>query len=280
MIQQLERAYPLGLMCRALEVSRAGYYAFRQRPPSVRELADRELVRQITAVQRKVRSAYGSPRMHRELRELGESCGRHRVARLQRQHGLGARRKRRYRKLTDSNHAFGYAENLLARQFVVAAPNQVWVSDVTCVWTREGWLYVAVILDLHSRKAVGWSLGPENDTALLLRALRMALIRRRPGPGLLFHSDRGSTYAAHDFQAALRRLGFRPSMSRKGDCWDNAVAESFFASMKREWLDEDGYETRRRAMQEVFAYIEMFYNRARRHSHLGYVSPDAFEAAR
>jgi transposase InsO family protein len=267
-------------MCRALEVSRAGYYAFRQRPPSARELGDRELVEQITVVQKKVRGAYGSPRMHRELRELGQSCGRHRIARLQRQHGLGARRKRRYRKLTDSNHAFGYAENLLARQFCVEAPDQAWVSDVTCVWTREGWLYVAVILDLYSRKAVGWALGSENDTTLLLRALRMAVIRRRPGPGLLFHSDRGSTYAAHAFQAVLRRLGFAPSMSRKGDCWDNAVAESFFASMKREWLDEDGYETRGRAMQEVFTYIEMFYNRSRRHSHLGYVSPQAFEAVR
>ncbi len=280
MIQQFENEYPLGLMCRALEVSRTGYHAFRTRRPSARAQEDRELVAEIEQVQRKFRHAYGSPRMWRALRARGRTCGRHRIARLQRQHGLGARRKRRRKRLTDSNHRFPCAENLLARQFRVEAPNQVWVSDVTCVWTREGWLYLAIILDLSSRKVVGWGMGPENDTALVLRALLMAVLRRHPPAGLIFHSDRGSTYAAHAFQAALRRLGFAPSMSRKGDCWDNAVAESFFASLKTEWLDEDGYETRGRAMREVFAYIEMFYNPCRRHSHLGYVSPTAFEADR
>jgi putative transposase len=279
-IERHENEYSIGLMCRVLEVSRTGYYAYRHRPTSERELENRLLVRQIRRVQQANRKSYGSPRMMRELRDQGRKCGRHRVARLMRENGLGARRKKRFRKTTDSRHSFRCAENLVEREFTVDAPNRVWVSDVTYIWTREGWLYLAAILDLYSRKAVGWGLGVRNDTDLVLRALRMAIARRHPESGLIFHSDRGSTYAADLFTAELRRHGFVPSMSRKGDCWDNAVAESFFSSLKTEWLWEGGYDTVSDAMGEVFSYVEMFYNPRRRHSYLGYQSPDAFEAAR
>jgi putative transposase len=278
-IEQNDKAYPIGLMCRALGVSRTGYHTYRTRPTSDRETENQSLLLKIKATQKETRQSYGSPRMLRELRGLDMACGRHRVARLMRENGLGARRKRRFRKTTDSNHEFTCPENLVAREFTVAAPNQAWVSDVTYIWTRERWLYLAVTLDLYSRKAVGWGMGTKNDTDLVLRALRMAVTNRNPDAGLIFHSDRGSTYAATGFSTELKRLGMRPSMSRKGDCWDNAVAESFFASFKTEWMPEDGYDTVSEAMADVFQYVEVFYNRQRRHSFLGYVSPTAFEAA-
>jgi putative transposase len=278
-IEQHENEYAIAMMCRALEVSRAGYHAYRTRPTSERELEDRLVLQQIRATQRAMRQCYGSPRMTRKLRALGQKCGRHRVARLMRENDLGARRKRRFRKTTDSKHSFSCAENLVAREFTVSAPDRVWVADVTFIPTRGRWLYLAVILDLYSRKIVGWAMGTENDTGLVLRALRMAVKSRRPGFGLIFHSDRGSTYAATAFTDELKRLGMRASMSRKGDCWDNAVAESFFSSLKAEWMPEDGYETVSKGMADLFRYVEMFYNRERLHSYLGYVSPVAFEAA-
>lgn len=277
MIAQHRGEYSVALMCDVLDVSRAGFYAHLKRPPSPRTLENRTVVEEIRSIQEKTRHAYGSPRMTRELCDRGHRFGRHRVARLMRLNGLQARRKRRFRKTTDSNHSFPIAPNLLERNFKVSAPNRVWVSDVTYIWTSERWLYVAVILDLHSRKAVGWSMGTSNDTALVLRGLRMAVCNRRPAPGLIFHSDRGSTFAAATFVKELRRLGMIPSMSRKGDCWDNAVAESFFASLKTEWLCENGYEWISEAMADVFAYIEMFYNTTRRHSFLNHVSPVEFE---
>lgn len=279
MIEQSGSTYALGMMCRALGVSRTGYFAYRTRETSERELENRQLLQQIQAVQKVTRQSYGSPRMTRELRTQGKTCGRHRVARLMRKNGLGAKRKRRFRKTTDSIHSHPCAENLVAREFTVSAPNRVWVSDVTYIWTRERWLYLAVTLDLYSRKVVGWGMGTENDTDLVLRALGMAVTNRRPRADLIFHSDRGSTYAADDFAGELKRLGITASMSRKGDCWDNAVAESFFSSFKTEWMPEDGYETVSEGMAEVFRYIEEFYNRKRLHSYLGYVSPTAFEAA-
>jgi transposase InsO family protein len=278
-IEQSGNTYALGMMCRALGVSRTGYFAYRTRETSERELENRQLLQQIQAVQKATRQSYGSPRMTRELRTQGRTCGRHRVARLMRKNGMGAKRKRRFRKTTDSNHSHPCAENLVAREFTVSAPNRVWVSDVTYIWTRECWLYLAVTLDLYSRKVVGWGMGTENDTDLVLRALNMAVTNRRPGADLIFHSDRGSTYAAGDFSDELKRLGITASMSRKGDCWDNAVAESFFSSFKTEWMPEDGYDTVSEGMADVFRYIEEFYNRKRLHSYLGYVSPTAFEAA-
>jgi transposase InsO family protein len=279
-IEQNENAYAIAMMCRALEVSRTGYYAYRTRPTSDRELENRLLLQQIQAAQKVTRQSYGSPRMTRELRTQGKTCGRHRVARLMRENGMQARRKKRFHKTTDSNHSHPCAENLVAREFTVSVPNQVWVSDVTYIRTRERWLYLAVTLDLYSRKVVGWGMGTANDTGLVLRALRMAVTNRSPAADLVFHSDRGSTYAAADFRAELKRLGIEASMSRKGDCWDNAVAESFFSSYKTEWMPEDGYETVTEGMADVFRYIEEFYNRKRLHSYLDYVSPTAFEAAK
>jgi transposase InsO family protein len=278
-IQQHENEYALGMMCRALEVSRAGYHAYRKRPTSERELENQILLKQMRALQKSARQCLGSPRLTRRLREKGATCGRHRVARLMRENDLGARRKKPFRKTTDSNHSFPRAENLVNRDFTVEAPNKVWVSDVTYIPTRERWLYLATTMDLYPRKIVGWGMGTENDTNLVLRALRMAVATRRPEPGLIFHTDQGSTYAATDFQKELERHGIRPSMSRKGNCWDNAPAESFFASFKREWMPEGGYDTVSEAMADVFRYIEIFYNRERPHSTLGYLSPVAFEAA-
>lgn len=277
MIVQHRHEYSITMMCRALNVSRAGYYASQRRKPSRRAIENQSLVQEIRDVQRSIRHSYGSPRMITELKARGRSCGRHRTARLMRDNGLQARRKRRFRRTTDSNHGFPCAPNLLARNFAVERPNYVWVSDVTYVWTSERWLYLAVVLDLCSRKAVGWSMGTSNDTDLVLRALRMAIGNRRPAPGLIFHSDRGSTFACAAFVAELKKHGIIQSMSRKANCWDNAVAESFFASLKCEWLREDGYEWISEAMADVFQYIEMFYNRNRRHSSLGNVSPEAFE---
>lgn len=279
-MEQNESTYRIAMMCRVLAVSRAGYYAYRSRRPSNRELENRQLLAEIRATQEVTRQSYGSPRMTRELRDQGKRCGRHRVARLMRENGMGARRKKRFCKTTDSKHGHPCAANVIAREFTVSLPNQVWVSDVTYIPTGEGWLYLAITLDLYSRKVVGWGMGTANDTGLVLRALDMAVRTRCPAADLIFHSDRGSTYAAADFSEELKRLGIEASMSRKGNCWDNAVAESFFASYKTEWMPEDGYATITAGMADAFRYIEEFYNRKRLHSYLGYVSPAAFEATR
>lgn len=279
MIAEHRGEYSVALMCRALEVSRAGFYSYEVRKPSHRALANRILVKEIEAIQEETRGAYGSPRMAVELSDRGRPCGRHRAARLMRAHGLQARRRRKYCQTTHGRHARPCAPNLLERDFTAAAPNRAWVSDVTFVWTTERWLYLAVILDLFSRRVVGWAMGTSNDTSLVLRALRMAIARRDPEPGLILHSDRGSTFASEAFVAELARHGIIASMSRKGDCWDNAVAESFFASLKVEWLRERGYARISEAMGDVFSYIELFYNVRRRHSAIGNISPVAFEMA-
>ena len=221
--------------------------------------------------------AYGSPRIHAELKAKGIRVSRKRVERLMRQNGLKARQKRRFRKTTDSNHSFPIAPNVLERQFDVEAPNSVWVTDVTYIATTQGWLYLAVMLDLFSRRVVGWAVSEWNDTALALLALERARGSRRPRAGLIHHSDRGSPYASEDYRAALKIHGMVPSMSRSGDCWDNAVAESFFASLRAEWVDHQQYPTRVEATRSLGEYIDRFYNPVRRHSHLGYVSPIEFE---
>ncbi len=277
-MQAYRGQYPVAVMCRAFDVSPSGFHAFCHRPLSARALEDKLLLRELRLLRSRTRRAYGSPRMHRELKDRGHSFGRHRIARVMRENGLAAGRKKRFHRTTDSNHRFPIAPNLLQRHFSAPEPNCAWVSDVTYIWTREGWLYFAATLDLYSRRVVGWSFGTENDTALVLRALDMAVTARRPAPGLIFHSDRGSTYASAAFRAALERHGMLASMSRKGDCWDNAVAESFFASLKGEWLQPQGYETIADAKADVFQYVEGFYNRERLHSTLGHVSPAAFEA--
>ena len=275
---EVEKAsYPIALMCRILQVSRGGYYAWRTRPESARSRSDRKLLVDIRAAHKASRRTYGSPRMQRELLAQGHSVGRHRVARLMRLDGLRGRRRRRFRTTTQSNHAHPVAANQLERQFAVEAPNQAWVTDITYVWTLQGWLYLCVILDLYSRRVVGWAMGGRINQALTLRALKMALAGRAPKPGLVHHSDRGSQYAAKIYRRLLKARGIECSMSRKGDCWDNAVAESFFATLKVELVYETLFITRAQARLQIFEYIEVFYNRVRRHSYLGYVSPVDYE---
>jgi transposase InsO family protein len=270
--------YPVRVLCQTLGVSRAGFYAWHTRPPAARRQADQRLGVEIQAIHAETRQRYGSPRVHAELRDRGHQVGRKRVARLMRQHGLCARRRRRFRVTTDSNHPWPVAPNVLARQFAVAAPDTAWVTDITYLWTREGWLYLAVILDLFSRAVVGWAMSAQITTQhLTLQALTMALGRRRPPHGLLHHSDRGSQYASADYQRALTAHGIVGSMSRRGNCWDNAVAESFFATLKVELAHDADWATRAEARGDVFTYLEGFYNGARRHSALGYLSPLVFE---
>ena len=269
--------YSVALMCRVLEVSRAGYYASRWRPESDRTKANRQLSTKIHAVYETSRRTYGSPRVYLELRGGGHKAGRHRVARLMRREGLVARKKKRFRVTTHSNHSKPIARNVLARNFEVKKPNQVWVGDITYLPTADGWLYLAVLLDLHSRAVVGWAMSEYLDTSLALAALRMALERRRPAPGLVHHSDRGVQYACEAYREVLAANGLVPSMSRKGNCWDNAPAESFFGTLKVELVGDRVFPSRAVARTEVFEYVEAFYNRTRRHSSLGYASPAEFE---
>lgn len=273
--------FSVSLMCRVLGVSRSGFYAWAEREPSGRAREDQRLLLEIRSIHRASQETYGSPRVHAELREKGERCGRSRVERLMRKDGLAARVRRRFRVTTNSNHGHPIAPNLLERRFgvdEVAGPDQVWVGDITYVPTREGWLYLAVVIDLATRLVVGWSMKSTLHTSLTLDALRMALWRRRPEAGLICHSDRGVQYACGEYQAALAQEQIRCSMSRKGDCWDNAVAESFFATLEWELIERADWHTRREAEREIFNYIEVWYNRQRRHSTLGYLSPANYEA--
>lgn len=272
-----EVAFPVETMCRVLGVTRSGFYAWRKRPRPAREKRDSQLAVKVAAVHQRSRRTYGSPRVYRELRAQGERVGKKRIERLMRQSGLQARRKRRFKRTTDSNHKGPIAPNLLGRQFTVSEPNRAWVTDVTAISTGEGWLFLAPMLDLYSRRVVGWAGGVTNDTTLALAALRGALKSRRPPAGLLHHSDRGSPYASDDYRAVLRAHKMRRSMSRKGDCWDNAVAESFFATLRAELVDHEYFETRDEALAAIGDYIDNFYNVERRHSHLGYLNPIEFE---
>jgi len=235
------------------------------------------LTRLIRHIHRESRATYGSPRVHLELRDLGHLVGRNRVARLMRQNGLRARHFRRYKHTTQSGHGLPVAPNVLDRRFTVDRPDTVWAGDITYLWTCEGWLYLAVILDLCSRRVVGWSMSARITRGLVVDALRKALGQRLPARGLLYHSDRGSQYASNDYQMLLGRHGVRASMSGKGNCYDNAVVEAFFASLKRELTHGKRYVSREEAYRDVFDYIEVFYNRKRRHSSIGGLSPDEFE---
>jgi putative transposase len=264
-------------MCKVLEVSTQGFYAWCRRGPSPRKLDEASLAARIKAIHAGSRGRYGSPRVHAQLRKEGVRVGRKRVERLMRQQGLQARRKRKFRRTTDSKHDLPVAPNLLERNFETDGPDQVWVTDITYVWTHEGWLYLAALLDLFSRRVVGWAMSASLDRGLALDALHMALQGRQPPPGLVHHSDRGCQYASHDYRDALDACGIVCSMSRKGDCWDNAVAESFFGSLKAELLNEEEYATRAEARSAIFDYIEVFYNRRRRHSYLGFLSPADYE---
>jgi putative transposase len=269
--------YPVDTLCDVLDVSRSGYYAWTKRAVPARAKADAHLAVEIAAVHRKSRRTYGSPRVHADLRARGVRVGRKRVARLMREKGLVARQKRRFRRTTDAKHALPIASNVLERHFEAPDLNEAWVTDVTYIATDEGWLYLAAILDLCSRRVVGWAASATNDRALALEALTRALRTRRPAVGLVHHSDRGSPYASEDYRKVLRDHGVIASMSRAGDCWDNAVAESFFATLKAELVEHERYPTRAAAVASIGDYIENFYNLARRHSHLEYVSPVEFE---
>ena len=271
--------FPVGRMCALLEVSRSGYYGWRRRPESERGRQNRRLVVEIRAVHRATRGVYGSPRVHAELRARGHRCGRHRVARLMRQEGITARQRRAFKRTTNSSHPLPVAPNLLQRRFQASRPNETWVADITFIPTRAGWLYLALLVDVFSRMIVGWVLSDRMTKGLVIEALEMALGRRRPPQALLHHSDRGSQYASHAYQAMLHRHGIRASMSRKGNCWDNALMESAFGRIKSELVHLTDFATREQARAEVFDYIEVFYNRQRRHSSLGYLSPAAFESS-
>jgi putative transposase len=270
-------AFPVSTMCRALEVTRSGFYAWQKRPKPARAKRDAHLAATVAAVHQRSRLTYGSPRVHRELRSRGILVGKKRVERLMRENGLRGRSKRRFKRTTDSKHGGPIARNLLARRFHVDGPNRAWVTDVTAIATGGGWLYLAPMLDLHSRRVVAWAASESNDTELALDVFRKAVRARQPAPGLLHHSDRGSPYASDDYRAELRLHRVRRSMSRKGDCWDNAVAESFFATLRAELIDHERYPTREAAMRSIGDYIENFYNVERRHSHLGYLNPIEFE---
>ena len=273
-------SFPVRVLCRVLEVSRAGFYAWQARGPSAHAQADKRLGLEIAAIHAESRQRYGSPRVHAELRDRGHGTSRKRVARLMRHRGLAGRRRRRFRATTDSRHAFPVAPNVLARQFAQKAPDRAWVTDITYIPTGEGWLYLAVILDLCSRFVVGWAMSERITRELTLDALDMALVRRRPLHGLVHHSDRGSQYASGDYQNVLVAEGIVCSMSRRGNCWDNAVAESFFATVKVELVYDATWQTRADARAALFEYIEIFYNGQRRHSSLGYLSPRDFERQR
>ena len=271
--------FPVQVMCELLGVSRGGYCAWAGRAESARAADDRTLAAEIRAAYEASRGRYGSPRVHAELRARGRRIGRKRVARLMRGMGLAARRRRRFRRTTDSRHAFPIAPNLLERNFTAEAPDRVWLADLTYIWTAQGWLYLAAVLDLYTHRVVGWAMADHLRHELTLAALDMAIVRQRPAPGLVHHADRGVQYAAHGYRARLRRHGMVCSMSRKGDCWDNAPMESFFATLKGELVEAAEYDTRDEARADLFQYIEGFYNRRRLHSGLGYLTPEQKAAA-
>jgi transposase InsO family protein len=278
-IQENVADFPVQVLCEVLGVSRSGYYAWTRRAESARVAADRALSAEIQAAHQASRGRYGSPRVHAELRARGRRVGRKRVARLMRGMGLAARQRRRFRRTTDSRHSYPIAPNLLARDFTARAPDRVWLADITYIWTAEGWLYLAAVLDLYTRRVVGWAMAEHLGHELALAALDMAIARQRPAPGLVHHADRGVQYAAHRYRARLRQHGMLCSMSRKGDCWDNAPMESFFATLKRELVEGADYQTRDGARADVFQYLEGFYNQRRLHSALGYLTPEQKAAA-
>ncbi len=269
--------WPVRLLCQALGVSTASYYAWRDRPASARQQQQDALLVQIRALHAEFKARYGSPRIHAELAARGQDCCVNTVAKLMRDHDLHAKTARKFRCTTDSNHDLPVAENLLDRQFDPAAPNEVWVADITYIPTREGWLYLAAVEDLYSRRVVGWSMADHLESRLVVDALTLAIQRRLPEEGLLAHSDRGSQYASDHYQLLLQKHGITCSMSRRADCWDNAPMESFYASLKKELVHDADFATRAQARAALVEYIEVFYNTQRRHSSLGYVSPAEYE---
>lgn len=260
-----------------LSIERSGYYAWLKRKPSQRSIANKGLDKKITAAFDRHKKRYGAPRITDELQGEGEACSQNRVYRRMKKLGLRAKGKKKFKITTDSKHNLPVAENLLNRDFTTTAPNQKWVSDITYIWTDEGWLYLATVIDLYSRAVIGWSIQPTMTRELVSNALMMALWRRKFPRGVLCHSDRGSQYCSHDYQKMLKKYSLICSMSRKGNCWDNAIAESFFHSLKVELVYTERYATRESAKQSIFEYIEVYYNRVRRHSSIGSIAPMVFE---
>lgn len=270
----------LRMMCRMLTVSKSGYFTWRDGRDSPRRSADRALTVRIQAIHRASRQTYGSPRIHHELTAEGIALGKKRVERLMKSAGIAVRPNRRFVTTTDSNHDQPIAPNLLEQDFSANAPNQRWVTDITYIPTDEGWLYLAAIMDLHSRRIVGWAMDSTMHRSLVLRALDMAIQLRSPSPGLIHHSDRGSQYASHEYRIALATHGIIASMSRRACCYDNAAAESFWHTLKNELIHRHTFQTRDEAQRAIFEYIEVFYNRTRRHTSIGNISPIDFELQR
>jgi transposase InsO family protein len=280
-VEDHRTVWPVSIQCDVLEVARSGYYAWRKRPLGDRARRREELTDRIRAVHAvKHQDAYGAPRIQKELVAQGHPCNRKTVAKCMKQAGIQAKTVKKFRvSTTDSKHAHPVAENVVNRQFSPLEKHETWTADITYIPTAEGWLYLAAVEDLYSRKIVGWSMSDRIDSRLVVDALEMAVQRELPGEGLVAHSDRGVQYASEHYQALLRKHGLTCSMSRKGNCWDNAPMESFFATLKKELIHQEQYATREAARRSVFEYIEAFYNRVRRHSALGYVSPEQFEEA-
>jgi putative transposase len=278
LIDAAKEEFPVKRLCQVLGVSPSGYFAWRSRPASLRQREDLILLAHIRSAYALSHETYGSPRMTRELQDGGLKVGRRRTARLMRENGLKARLKRRFKRTTDSHHAFPVAPNLLDQDFSATCPNQKWNADISYVWTSEGWLYLAVVLDLFARRVVGWAVSDRLHQELALAALRKALAIRQPPAGLIHHADRGSQYCSLDYQAELRKHGIRISMSGKGNCFDNAVVETFFKTLKSELVWRTVFQTRAEAKEAIGRYIDGFYNPVRRHSTLDYVSPVQFES--
>ena len=277
LIDAAKDEFPVQRMCNALGVSPSGYFAWRSRPACRRQQDDLILLAHIRSAFALSNGTYGSPRMTRELQDDGLPVGRRRTARLMRENGLRARQKRRFNRTTDSYHGFPVAPNLLNQDFAAKRPDQKWGADLSYIWTREGWLYLAVVIDLFARRVVGWSVGDRLHKQLALEALGKALVMRRPQAGLIHHSDRGSQYCSIDYQAELKKHGIRISMSGKGNCYDNAMVETFFKTLKSELIWRTIFQTRAEAMHAIGRYIDGFYNPVRRHSALDFASPAQFE---
>jgi len=267
-------------MCQVLNVSRSGYYSWLNKEPSQQQRTNKQLKLKIAKIYWQNKGRYGSPRIHRKLKKDGYHYNIKRIERLMKIMGLKAIQKRKFKRTTNSDHDLPLKKNLLNRNFTVTQPNKVWVSDITYIPTQEGWLYLTVVIDLYSRKVVGWSMNNRMTKNLVIKALEMAIQNRKPSKGLIFHSDRGSQYASHEFQKSLWKHAIRSSMSRKGDCWDNAVAESFFSTLKTELIFHNRYQHRKQAKRDIFEYIEIYYNRIRMHSTLDYKSPENYENER
>lgn len=277
-IRANSRQYKISRLCRALEVSPSGYYDWQDRPESDRAKRNHRLVTKIKLFHQASREIYGSPRIHKDLLDAGEPVGVNRVAKLMNRHGIQSKMTKKFVITTDSKNTMQPAPDRLKRQFAVEMPDKAWVSDTTFIATRQGWLYLAVVLDLYSRQVLGWAMGDRNNAKLVQDALTMAVWRRGKVDSVIIHSDQGSTYASSDYQQLLKDNALVCSMSRKGECLDNAVAESFFGTLKTELVDHEDYRCKEEAKKSLFEYIEIFYNRRRRHSYLGYVSPVEYEA--